>query len=69
MPIILNETTLDLWLDYSIDFDIVHAEIESISTTDLVEFYKVSTFVNSVKNDGTDCSLELSEFTKTKGIG
>ena len=69
MPIILNETTLDLWLDYSLDFDIVYKELESISTTDMVEFYKVSTFVNSIKHDGSDCSLELSEFTKTKGIG
>jgi len=59
MPIILNETTLDLWLDDTIDFEIVYKEIEAIETTDLVEFYKVSTFVNSIKNDGDDCSLEL----------
>ena len=70
MPVILNSNTLDLWLDLSVDIEqVLIPQINATPATDLLEFFKVSTFVNSIKNDGPDCSLDLQSFTQLKGIG
>ena len=60
MPVILNNETREMWLSSDMPFDYVKASIDgSNASVLLTQSYKVSTYVNSIKNDGEKCSMPL----------
>jgi hypothetical protein len=62
-----------MWLSRDVSFEQAKASIEgSNAAVKLTGCYKVSSFVNSIKNDGEDCILELQKYNQkafSKGIG
>jgi hypothetical protein len=72
MPVILNDTTRDLWLDTDTTFGKVYAKIYETNPKDLISYHKVASVVNSIKNDSDDCTMEIEEYKKkvhARGIG
>ena len=64
MPVLLNEETRNMWLDTNVDFDKCFKRIYESNPKDILQYYKVASVVNSVKNDSADCILEMEEYKK-----
>ena len=65
MPVLLDETTTEMWLDPSKTFaecynNIIKSNI--ISKGDGIDMFEVSPLVNKVANQSADCILPKTDF-------
>jgi len=67
MPVILNESLLDIWLNCENKYlDIYQKKIlhKSNDTWQSIKYYKLAPYINKIKNKDVKCLMTKENYTK-----